>query len=1233
MADNIRRATMIARDQRALLRRIANIYPGPGGGMDPSPGGGGYSGPGGGKYIGPSRYADGGGVDDYGGEHRPPGPEDGAPLHDLTGQGRVYPDDIYGPNATRYYGHGDEPLDHGTMSIIRQFKGRPSAKAAIYRAVPSGLTTAEKLADLEKAMAANMRRGVVPEGESNVGSVWYNKSIIERARLRALPPEPETKTVINPGDWVTINRQYAKDHGESTLRGKYKIIRKMVRADELYTDGNSIHEYGYWPRTQRADGGSVPPFKLHSGAAKIIKSKGQAKATPQQYAAMPGIKPDELKHSKFDTLGSKALPREEVIKHLEDNRLPIEETQLGGEGRNTSTKFSDKTLPGGQNYREVLMHLPRNVPSHAEAEANARERFAAAGPWEALRPEHRGMYTERARRAMTTAADQFKSNHWDQPNVLAHVRMSDRVGPNGEKILHLEEAQSDWGQQGREEGFGNEEKFQSLLKRRDAEGDTPLREDLQRQIYELASHGSKGVPHGPYVDNTQKWTDLALKRVLHEAAHGGYDKIVVTPGDEQNKRYDLSRQVKNIQYYPDLGYLHATTHDDRGVEHDDVKPEDLSKHIGKEAADRILKQGMQRYEGRGKLGGEFYHELEGDGLKMGGAGMRGYYDNILPKRLQALAQQHDPQAKVQLGSTPVADDTAPLHSIDVTPQMRDSIKGNGFNSFKRGGEVEEPSREQVRAALARTVSPFSGDPEHVKEALRIASTFKVPTTTTSPGGYYNISQDRSPEEVSVKLAGLPGVKPKPVRKMSWEDLHKKGGSFVNLGGDRSTFGHLTRINGEPLAWPVDLHAGPNYMRELNPGLVWANAPGHATSLTNTIRRAADKGPVYGVYAPMGPRAVDSAHHMFDAVMAQIPGRDISKADAAAFDAEIKQGMHMPIKKRPSASKALEKWPGILNAKEASEFARTLPGEQRSGIIQHMDKKSWKDKGFPQIGVTRVAITDPDVFKASGNMLGHRVVQLDPDKMAEETKFKHGTYSAPTAGEYVGDVPLVQRHYAAPDVIEQRLMKPTVAGDIIHPYSASPVGRSSARKIFEEQKNIQPLNQRQLDSTMQGLERQKQYGLKTGGRIGKTEGGGIAQLQQNLRGAFSDLNRQVAAQAPQQQQAMSQQAPYGAYQRMDAQATGQAPNDAYQRMMAQALNGRSYEDMFPTTPKVAAPAPAVAPPPAVAEAMPYYQTNYDTPYYGTQGGSGGDSGGSGDGLKRGGRATNIVERALAVTRRK
>ncbi len=154
-------------------------------------------------------------------------------------------------------------------------------------------------------------------------------------------------------------------------------------------------------------------------------------------------------------------------------------------------------------------------------------------------------------------------------------------------------------------------------------------------------------------------------------------------------------------------------------------------------------------------------------------------------------------------------------------------------------------------------------------------------------------------------------------------------------------------------------------------------------------------------------------------------------------------------------------------------------------------------------------------------------------------------------------------------------------------------------------------------------------FRNGGRAGYADGGGVDQLLQNLKGSFSNLNQQVAAQAPQQQQAMPQQAPYGAYQRMDAQATGQAPNDAYQRMLAQALNGRSYEDMFPTTPKVAAPTAPAPAAPAAPDPVPVDTASPQTPNYSDmlQGGDGGA------GFKRGGRTNNMVERALAVTRRK
>jgi hypothetical protein len=63
---------------------------------------------------------------------------------------------------------------------------------------------------------------------------------------RAVPSEV-TSSDINRGDWVAITQEYAKDHGESVLRGDYKIITKKVKARDIYTNGDSIQEWGYDP--------------------------------------------------------------------------------------------------------------------------------------------------------------------------------------------------------------------------------------------------------------------------------------------------------------------------------------------------------------------------------------------------------------------------------------------------------------------------------------------------------------------------------------------------------------------------------------------------------------------------------------------------------------------------------------------------------------------------------------------------------------------------------------------------------------------------------------------------------------------------------------------------------------------------------------------------------------------------------------------------------------------------
>jgi phage portal protein BeeE len=161
---------------------------------------------GGGGFQPGNTCASGGGGDesgdDYRGNHRAPNREGGAPLSDMTGNGEVYPDDIYGPKAAQYYGTGEPVIDKKTVKIIQSLRGKPDAEVTIYRAVPK-----------------------------------------------------DAGDKINPGDWVTINREYATMHGEGALRGEYRILELKARAADIYGNGDSIHEYGYDP-AERSKSGS-----------------------------------------------------------------------------------------------------------------------------------------------------------------------------------------------------------------------------------------------------------------------------------------------------------------------------------------------------------------------------------------------------------------------------------------------------------------------------------------------------------------------------------------------------------------------------------------------------------------------------------------------------------------------------------------------------------------------------------------------------------------------------------------------------------------------------------------------------------------------------------------------------------------------------------------------------------------------------------------------------------------
>ena len=453
------------------------------------------------------------------------------------------------------------------------------------------------------------------------------------------------------------------------------------------------------------------------------------------------------------------------FKEYEFLNTRAEKLDLQGEGMKNPPKFSQYTLPGGENYREVLLTMPRKstemTPEQLAKEAYEKSnsgKVPGATKWEDLPAWYREPFI--GEQVATTRYEdvKFKSHHWDDPNVLAHIRMADRKGPNNEKILHVEEIQSDWGQKGKKEGFKGQytelPPDRNVIESVNARGEPIFHIEGPGEMTETARHYNResavnswlndrgGVPSAPYVTNTAAWTDLALKDILTEAAKGGYDKVVWTPGVEQAKRYSLGNQVRSIDYMKEGDNSYRLGIVDKRGEGIDLPKEtftakELEDYLGRDVANKIINDEGQSYRGRN------HKSLEGVDLVLGGEGMKAYYDKIVPNQLSKLVKKLDPEAKIgrdaigsgkyevvlsngevigEYSQRPMANLSASmtpdatvrhsgleLPSITITPKMRENIL-RGQTAYARGGVARSnpPQTPAINRALELT-SNFASD--------------------------------------------------------------------------------------------------------------------------------------------------------------------------------------------------------------------------------------------------------------------------------------------------------------------------------------------------------------------------------------------------------------------------------------------------------------------------------------------------------------------------------------------
>ena len=211
--------------RRSIAEQRRQVSSGPNAGQAVEPGAGGLQAPAG--DVQPTGSPSQEGVagqrfmPDYSGEHKAPQRDYGAPLDNLKG---VYPDDIYGPNAARYYGHSSgDATDKAAARIIQSTKGKPDAPVKVFRAIPKGIQSNE----------------------------------------------------INPGDWITTMKSYAVQHGEGALGGDYKILEKTVNAGDLYTNGDSIFEFGYDPKFMPSPDSAMPGAYSFPGGYRALPGKAK----------------------------------------------------------------------------------------------------------------------------------------------------------------------------------------------------------------------------------------------------------------------------------------------------------------------------------------------------------------------------------------------------------------------------------------------------------------------------------------------------------------------------------------------------------------------------------------------------------------------------------------------------------------------------------------------------------------------------------------------------------------------------------------------------------------------------------------------------------------------------------------------------------------------------------------------------------------------------------------------
>ena len=188
------------------------------------------------------------------------------------------------------------------------------------------------------------------------------------------------------------------------------------------------------------------------------------------------------------------------------------------------------------------------------------------------------------------------------------MRLNDRE-VDGEKVLFIEEIQSDWNAEGRSKGIKTDK------------------------------HQVDGVPAAPFIANSN-WQNLTMKRIMRMAAEEGYDRVSWVNGKQTADRYSLDKQIDSIGYQKRGELFNITVFGHNGnkiYQNQSASVDDVTRTVGKEIAKRLTKGVGDTEQG--------ITYLTGNNLKVEATWARNLYDKIIPSWIKKFAKKYDAQVE------------------------------------------------------------------------------------------------------------------------------------------------------------------------------------------------------------------------------------------------------------------------------------------------------------------------------------------------------------------------------------------------------------------------------------------------------------------------------------------------------------------------------------------------------------------------------------------------------------